>query len=81
MSVRNFRHRVQIQTQTAGSTSAGSRGQKQKTWETVAIGQASIKQLTGEEAVVAKQLDARATHDVEMYYNSKVTETARLMFC
>jgi SPP1 family predicted phage head-tail adaptor len=37
------------------------------------------RQLRGEEAILARQIDARATHEVEVDYDSRINERGRLL--
>ena len=75
---RDFRTKLDLQT-LQGSTSADSRGHSQKTFTTVATIYGAKRQLRGEEAVLARQIDARATHEVEVDYNGQIIERARLL--
>lgn len=68
---------MEIQT-LRGSTSPGTRGQSAKTFGTVATVWANVEQLRGNEAVIAKQIDARSTHAVEMHYTPHARPPARL---
>jgi len=79
MRLRSYRHSVDIQT-LSGSTTAASRGQSQKSYSTVQTVRGSIEQLRGEEALIARQIHPRATHQVEMYYSDRVNTRARLKF-
>lgn len=80
MAIGSMRHKVIIQTQTSGSTSAGSRGQSQKTWADAKTVQASIVPLSGRELTLARQTIATATHKVEMYYNTSAVVKSRIKF-
>ena len=79
MRRRDYRHKVQVQA-LSGTTSAGSRGQVQKTFSTVETTQAAIRHLKGQELLWARELYAKATHEVELDYTANVTPTARLKF-
>lgn len=74
-----LRDRVEIQT-LSGTTTAGSRGQTQKTFSTVERTRANIKQLRGDEAIRVRQIIATATHSVVMRYTSTAAVDTRLKF-
>jgi len=78
-SIGAMRHPVEVQA-LAGSTTADSRGRSKKTYATVATIQASIVTLGGDELQQARSIEARATHRVGIWYNSRVTERTRLKF-
>jgi SPP1 family predicted phage head-tail adaptor len=70
--------KVKLQ-QLTGSTTAGSRGESDKTWQTIETVYASIKTLRGDEMPIGRQIDARATHQVEMHYTATATPLTRIL--
>ena len=75
---RDFRTKLDLQT-LQGSTSADGRGHSQKAFATVKTLYGAKRQLRGEEAVFAREIDPRATHEVEVDYDSRIAEQARLL--
>ena len=64
-----------------GSTSADARGHSQKAFATVARIWGPVRQLRGEALVFARQVDATSTHEVEVDFDSRIVERARLLVC
>ena|GEM_PF-4774704 len=75
---RDFRTKLELQT-LQGSTSAGTRGHSQKAFAAVTTIYGAKRQLKGEEAILARQINAQATCEVEVDYDSRITERARLL--
>lgn len=75
---RDFRTRLDVQT-LQGSTTVDSRGHSSKAFATVTTIHGAKRQLRGEEAIYARQIDARATHEVEVDYNNWIDERTRLL--
>ena len=69
--------RVQLQKQT-GSETADSRGASTKTWQTIETVYASIATLSGDEVAIGRQIEARATHHLEMHYTATITPLVRI---
>lgn len=72
-------HLVEIQNRT-GSTSPGTRGQTSKEFATVECVYASINDLSAQETIIAKQIDARATHKIQMYYTASLNVRSQIKF-
>ena len=79
MSVRKYRHFVELQNLTA-TTEAGTRGQSTKAYLTVERIWVSIEQLSGREAVNAEAIVASATHKIELHYTANCTNASRIKF-
>lgn len=75
---RDFRTKLDLQT-LQGSTSVDARGHSQKAFATVATIYGAKRQLRGEEAVFARQIDVRATHEIEVDFDGRIIEQARLL--
>jgi SPP1 family predicted phage head-tail adaptor len=75
---RDFRTRLELQT-LQGSTAADSRGHSQQAFAPVTTVYGAVRQLRGEEAILARQIDARATLEVEVDYDSRINERGRLL--
>ena len=73
---RDYRTELRVQV-LSGTTSADSRGHSQETYKTVDRLWAAVRQLRGDEAIVAREQFGVATHEVEHDYNDHVTQTAR----
>ena len=74
-----LRHRVTIQ-QKSGS-GLDTRGQTTATWVDVQAGvPAAIRQLSGQEGLLARQVYPTATHKVSLRYRSDLTNQMRLVF-
>lgn len=69
--------RVQLQ-QLRGSDTAGSRGGTQKTWTTIETVYASIMTVRASELVIGQQIEARATHTIEMHFTATMTPQTRI---
>lgn len=75
-SLRNFRTQLQVQA-LAGSTAAGTRGQTQQSFTTVATVYGYVRSLSGRELAAAREVVSTATHSVETHYSSYLTPKAR----
>ena len=79
MRRRDYRTRLKLQT-LSGSTAADSRGHSKKAYATAATVWGNLKQIGGDEAVIAsKEILAKATHRVEIDYLTTALQTARLV--
>lgn len=75
-----LRHRVTIQQKT-GSSSLDGRGQPTTTWNDISTAiPVAIKQLSGNEGILARQLYPTATHKIHMRHRSDLTNRMRLTF-
>jgi SPP1 family predicted phage head-tail adaptor len=74
MRAGDFRHLVQIQTETI--TGHGQRGQPVKTWATTYTVPAKIEDLQGRKLELARQLVSTATHQVTIRYIAGLTTRA-----
>jgi len=71
--VKVLQHKIE-----AGSTAVDTYGQisaSTTAWETGVVTRAKIEQLTGDEAIVARQVYARASHRLTIDYNSTLAST------
>lgn len=75
-----FRHKLTLQN-AAASTTAGTRGEVTRTWADILTVRGALKQLGGQEAIIAKQIDARSTHEIWINYTGQLDGTkSRLKF-
>lgn len=65
-----LKHRIQIYSPPTG---IDSRGRSTGDWNKVAEVNAHLKTLSGDEAVLARQLVSRATHQIKLRYQRKFT--------
>lgn len=78
--VRDYRHRIQLQKLSTSSTGPGTRGQTTKSYSTLALVRGSIRQLDGEEKVLAREIHAGAEYEIGLHYTALVTPRTRLKF-
>ena len=64
-----------IETGTTGYDTFGQVSPSSTAWQTVVITRAAIEQLSGNEAVVARQIYANASHRVKVDYNATLAST------
>lgn len=76
---RDFRTRLDLQT-LQGSTTPDARGHSQKAFATVIEGlYGAMRQLKGEEAILARQINPVITHEIEMDHRTEIVEEARFL--
>ena len=83
---RSYRTTLEVQTLSAGTTSADSRGHSQTTFGTIDTVQASVKSVSGpgsrggDELFRGREIFAKATHLVELDYLSTIDTRSRFRF-
>lgn len=73
----HLRHELTIETLSNPSTTLDSRGQPTRTWNRLATVRAMVEPLRGQEALLARQLYATASHKLTFRYQPNVTTQAR----
>lgn len=75
-----LRHRVYLQAQTTEYDALGRQSRGAANWTTVARLWAEVRELSGRESELAKQIKAEASHAVTIRHRPGVTSEQRLLF-
>lgn len=78
--VGRLRHRVQCQEPTATLDSLGRKTRGQGQWSTYTSRWAEVRELSGREVELARQIHAQASHIVTVRYFDRLSETHRFVF-